>query len=44
MLRDDDKADQVWCWDSETGHKYLLDVKTGQVLETEECKSCQQKT
>lgn len=36
--------DTVWCVDSETGHRYLLDRKTGQVITTEECLICQQKT
>lgn len=26
--------DAVWCWDSETGKRYLLDRRTGQVITT----------
>lgn len=29
-------VDAVWCVDSETGKKFLLDRKTGQVLTTED--------
>jgi hypothetical protein len=29
---DDTTLEAIWCWDSETGKKYLLDVKTGKVI------------
>lgn len=32
----DDTLNAVMCWDSETGKKYLIDRKTGQVLSSED--------
>lgn len=32
---EDTTIDAVWCWDSETGEKVLLDRRTGQVIMTE---------
>lgn len=30
------KVEGMWCVDSETGDRYLIDTKTGQILTTEE--------
>lgn len=30
------RLEGMWCVDSETGLRYLLDMKTGQVIATEE--------
>lgn len=34
MLYDpsEETLEAIWAWDSETGQKYLLDLKTGQVI------------
>lgn len=34
--------DAVWCIDSETGHKVLMDRKTNKVIMTEECLKCKE--
>lgn len=30
------KVEGMWCVDSETGERYLIDTKTGQIIATEE--------
>lgn len=40
----EETLDAVWCYDSETGHRMLLDKRTGQVIAIQECDCGQQRT
>lgn len=42
MNSDSEKTlDALWCVDSETREKVLIDLKTGAVIATESCIKCQ---
>lgn len=43
VFNPENTVDAIWCVDSESGHRYLLDIKTGQVISTEGCTQCQVK-